>query len=145
MEHILGVAPPSHNVAARADRGGPGKGSAGIIEAAELAPAHQIGMSYAVERVPPDDFTAGIDVGRVREASATWVVDCGDLAIAQHKPMRHIVGPRVRSHNVAAVESDQHGRSAGGEDIVDGAEQAKSAELAPAHQKVMVDVGAILP
>src|SRR5437016_7615071 len=44
MEHIVGVEVASHNVATRADRGGPGKGSAGIIEGAELAPAQQIGM-----------------------------------------------------------------------------------------------------
>jgi hypothetical protein len=64
MEHIVGVAVASHNVAIRADRGGPGKGSAGIIEGVELAPAQQIGMRDTVDCKPSDDFTAGIDIDR---------------------------------------------------------------------------------
>src|SRR6266566_338726 len=70
MEHIVGVAVASHNVAPRADRGGPGKGSAGIIEGVECAPAQQIGMSDTIDRIPSDHFTAGIDPGHVRVGNA---------------------------------------------------------------------------
>src|SRR2546428_13859367 len=87
MEHIVGVAVASHNVATRADRGGPGKGSAGIIEGVEFAPAQQIGMSDTVDRIPSDHFTAGIDPGHDREGSAARGVDGSELAIAQQKPM----------------------------------------------------------
>src|SRR6266702_2399293 len=92
MEDIVGVAVASHNVAVRADRGGPGKGSAGIIEGVELAPAQQICMRDTVDRKPSDYFTAGVDVGHVREGRAARGVDCGNLAVAQHKPVADLIG-----------------------------------------------------
>src|SRR5712692_1292105 len=117
MEDIVGVAVASHNVAVRTDRRRPGKGSAGIIEGVELAPAQQIGMRDTVDYIPSDYFTAGIDPGHVRVRSAGRGVDGGELAIAQHKPVDYLVGAHERSHNLAAVDREDPGLRGAG-DIV---------------------------
>src|SRR5216684_1596086 len=119
MEHIVGVAVASHNVAIRTDRRRPGKRSAGIIVGVELAPAEQIGMSDTVDYIPSDYFTAGIDVGHVRVRSAGRGVDGGELAIAQYKPVDYLIGAHVRSHNLAAVDREDPGLRGAG-DIVKG-------------------------
>src|SRR5947208_2202863 len=75
VEHVVGVAVASYDVAVRADGSGPGKGSAGIIESVEFSPAQQIGMRDAVDRIPSHHLTAGIDIDHVREGSGAGGVD----------------------------------------------------------------------
>jgi hypothetical protein len=70
MEHIVGVAVASHNFAPQADRGGPGKSSAGIIEAVEFAPGQQVGMRDTVDDISSDHFAAGIDPDGVGVSSS---------------------------------------------------------------------------
>src|SRR5260221_6271487 len=115
MEHIVGVAVASHNVAIRADRGGPGKGSARIIEAVELAPAQQKRMHDTAECIASDHFTAGVDPGYDREGSAARGVDCGELAIAQQKPMAYRIGGILPAHNIAPPDTQDPRLCGGGE------------------------------
>ena len=74
VEHIVGVAVASHDVAVRTDRSGPGKGSAGKIKRAELARDQQIAMANFARDIPSGDVAAsvepgGVGVGRARTSN----------------------------------------------------------------------------
>src|SRR5262249_49620832 len=137
MKHIVGIAVPSHDVTVRADRGSPGKGSARVIEGVELAPAQQIAMGYAVERIAPNHLPTGIDRGHVREGGAGHV-DRSVVAIVQQKPVALDAG-RVASHDIVAPNPDGYGHAGAG-GIVNGLELATGAEWVGVHHKGVKEI-----
>ena len=54
MKHVVGAAIAADDVAALIDSGSPGKGGAGEINRAELAPAPQIAMVHTGGGIPCD-------------------------------------------------------------------------------------------
>src|SRR5437667_11382398 len=101
MEYAVSTLVPSHDVALRVDRGGPGKGSAGDIDLAETVPAQQIAMATAGINIPSDDVTARVDPQRNGDGSGSeWNSREAHHAMNQHKGISHTT--HVTSHYVAA-------------------------------------------
>src|SRR5439155_20911327 len=101
MEYAVSTLVPSHDVALRVDRGGPGKGSAGDIDLAETVPAQQIAMATAGINIPSDDVTARVDPQRNGDGSGrAREIKEGENAITQQKGMARSAD--VTSHYVAA-------------------------------------------
>src|SRR5205085_493230 len=67
------------------------------------------------------------------------VVDRGELAVAQQKPMANLVRIYIPSHNIAAQNRDCYGRARAG-DIYKLRELPGAGELAPAHHEVVIHV-----
>ena len=131
MEHAVSTLVPSHDVAFRVDRSGPGKDSARDINRAELAPAQQIAMATAGINIPSDNVAARVDPQRVGEGSGSArEIKRSELAPAQQIAMGHTVG--VRSHDVAARVDPA---SVGEDD--EGTREINHSEIAPAQQKAM--------
>src|SRR5437773_12495188 len=113
MEYAVSTLVPSHDVALRVDRGGPGKGSAGDIDLAETVPAQQIAMATAGINIPSDDVTARVDPQRNGDGSGSArEIKGGENAITQQKGMAHTA--EVTSHYVAArVDPQPQGHGSG--------------------------------
>ncbi|MGI8987966.1 MAG: hypothetical protein ACR2I2_00095, partial [Bryobacteraceae bacterium] len=65
MEHTVGVAIASQDVAALIDSGSSGEGGTRKVKRAESAPTQQIAMGYTADSIPSDNVAAGIEPGRI--------------------------------------------------------------------------------
>src|SRR5947199_10721220 len=106
MEYAVSTLVPSHDVALRVDRGGPGKGSAGDIDLAETVPAQQIAMATAGINIPSDDVTARVDAqGNGEGSGSAREINGGENAITQQKGIAYSAD--VISYDVVATVDPQ--------------------------------------